>query len=200
MRNHRIKVLFTTSILHYPAIGGPYLRIENSIKVLSKISDLHIYSRVSLSDLGGVAGLSFYNQYCKSFYFAPYAALRNKYVSFSKRAINFLSRKFICSNLFTNQESKSDFQHLLKTADKIKTDVIWLGYGNISYPLLKYIKENSTYKVILDTDSVWSRFVLRGIPYAKNGRKRKQIEAEGKAKEEEERWGTQLADVTTAVS
>jgi len=89
---------------------------------------------------------------------------------------------------------------LLNVADSIQADVIWLGYGNISYPLLRYVKGHSNYKVVLDADSVWSRFVLRGLPFAKDREERQRIEKKGREKEEEERWGTQLADVTTAVS
>jgi len=115
--------------------------------------------------------LSFYEQYCKGFYILP-----------------------------SCQESEKDFRALLNVAAGIKADVIWLGYGNISYPLLRYLKEHSDYKVVLDTDSVWSRFVLRELPFAKDEKERQRIEKEGREKEEEEKWGTQLADVTTAVS
>lgn len=189
------KVLFTTPILQHPPVGGPYLRIENSIKALARISDLYIYSRVPLGMLGGMAGLSFYKVYCKAFCFAPSCA---PIVHLLKRAINLIAKKTIKRNLLDWR--REDYQHLLNIARRIKADVIWLGYGNISYPLLKYIKTHSDYKVVLDTDSVWSRFVLRGLPYAQDDKERQKIEQAGREKEEEEVWGTQLADVTTAVS
>lgn len=177
------------------------MRIENSIKALNKISELYIYSRVSLDALGGATGLSFYQKYCKSFYFAPFTIPNNKYVRLAKRVINWLWRNITNKNIFTlDQESAKDFQDLLNIADTIQADIIWLGYGNISYPLLKYIKHHSNYPVILDTDSVWSRAILRGLPFATKESEYQKIEKSGKEKEEEERWGTQLADVTTAVS
>jgi len=195
-------VLFATPVLHHPPIGGPTLRIENSIKALSQISELYLYSRVSLGSLGGTAALSFYQQYSKSFYFTPSAIPSNKHAEFAKRAVNFLARKAIKRNIFRSgaESPEIDFKHLLTVADAIRADAIWLGYGNISYPLLKYIKSHSSYKVVVDTDSVWSRFVLRGLPFAKSAEERQKIEREGREKEEEERWGTRLADVTTAVS
>ncbi len=200
--SHKPKILFATPVLQHPAAGGPYLRIENSIKALSRISDLYIYSRVGLENIGGITGLSFYQQYCKEFYFAPFTASENRYITFAKRVINFLSRKIAKDNIITpvGQESEKDFHDLLKVADTVQADFIWLGYGNISYPLLKYIKSNSAYKVVLDTDSVWSRFILRELPYAINAEEYQKIEKAGREKAEEERWGTQLADVTTAVS
>jgi len=196
-----VKVLFTTPVLGHPAAGGYKLRIENSIKALSEISDLYIYSRVPLDALGGANGLSFYEQYCRRFYFAPSVSQNAKYIRLAKGAINLLSRRIINrSILLTGQESGETFRALLNVAGDIKADVIWLGYGNISYPLLKYIKIHSDYKVVLDTDSVWSKFVLRGLPFAKDKEEGQRIEREGRQKEEEERWGTQLADVSTAVS
>ena len=195
-------VLFTTPVLHHPPIGGPALRIENSIKALSKISELHLYSRVSLASCGGTAASSFYRQYCQSFHFAPSAVSPNKHVNFAKRAVNFLARRIIKRNLFGpgSESLTKDFAYLLRVADAIQADVIWLGYGNISYPLLEYIKQRSNYRVVVDTDSVWSRFVLRELTFVRNAEERQRIEQRGKEKEEEERWGTQLADATTAVS
>ncbi len=190
-------VLFSTPVLHHPPVGGPTLRIENSIKALSQISDLYIYSRVPVHGLGGASGLSFYNRYCKAVYFAPHS--RNAKLPW--RALNWLSRRIFKNNVFgVSQESEKVYRELLERAHSICADLIWLGYGNISYPLLRHIKEHSEYKVVLDTDSVWSRFVLRGLPFAQDDQERRRIEAVGKEKEAEERWGTELADVTTAVS
>ena len=76
-----------------------------------------------------------------------------------------------------------DYKDILDVARKLKPAAIWLGYGNISYPLLKYLKENSNYPIVLDTDSVWSRFVLRGLPFAKNESEIDKIRQKGKAKD-----------------
>lgn len=194
-------ILFTTPIIQYPAAGGPFIRIENSIKALSKISNLYIYSRVSLKHLGGQSGLFFYQQYCQDFYFAPCSIKSPLIYYWSQRLINFIYKKITKKQLLKlGQETEIDFNDLLKTANLIQADLIWLGYGNISYPLLKYLKSHSNYKIVLDTDSVWSRFVLRGLPYAKDREEYEKIYKDGQAKAEEENWGTKIADVTTAVS
>jgi glycosyltransferase involved in cell wall biosynthesis len=115
--------------------------------------------------------------------------------------VNFLARGTVKRNFFDlDIPPERDFEQLLRLADEVKAEVIWLGYGGISYPLLKYIKSHSDRKVVMDTDSVHSRFVLRGLPFAKTPEERQRIERQGTEKEEEERWGTRLADVTTAVS
>jgi len=195
------RVLFATPILCHPPVGGPALRIENSIKALTQISDLFIYSRVRLDKLGGTETLAFYERYCKGFYVASFVPT-NKYSRFVKKGLNFVSRRITGWNVFKSgwEPATEDFGHLLTVANVTRADVIWLGYGNISYQLLKYIKSHPPYKVVLDTDSVWSRYILRGLPFAKRERERRRIKRAGREKEEEERWGTQLADVTTAVS
>ncbi|WP_435184089.1 glycosyltransferase family 4 protein [Cylindrospermopsis raciborskii G7] len=199
------KILFATPILHHPPIGGPTLRIENSIKALSQISDLYIYSRARPSEIGGVDAVTFYKKYSKEFYFSPFVSPQSSLLSritfLASRVINKISRKTIGKNILNRHvESKRDYKNLLDIASKVQADIIWLGFGNISYPLLKYIKENSNSKVVLDTDSVWSRFILRGLPYAKTDKQCQHIDRLGQEKIKEEKWGTKLADVTTAVS
>ena len=192
-------VLYTTPVLQHPSLGGPTLRVENSIKALSQISDLYIYSRVPLDKMGGVDGLSFYQKYCQQFYFSPDT---NKILRFIERCINFVGKRMLLHPIFNigSGLARADFGHLLKIADSIQPDVIWLGYGNISYSLLNDIKNRSNFKVVVDTDSVWSRYLIRRSLYARNGQERAKLNQMGEAKKEEERLGTPLADITTAVS
>jgi glycosyltransferase involved in cell wall biosynthesis len=89
---------------------------------------------------------------------------------------------------------------IINHADRRQIDILWFGYGNISYPVIKFVKsKRPELKVICDTDSVWSRFVYRELPYAQGPRK-KQILLAGKKKEAEERAWVNLCEVTTAVS
>lgn len=191
--NHKPRILFTTPVLRHPAVGGPFLRIENSIKALHEISELTIYCRTPVIQ----SEIEYYQLFCKDFYCAPSTkGLYRQFVRL-KKIINFCVKKMVKQEIF---HENSDYKDFLNFADAIHPDIIWLGYGNISYPLLKYIKQNSEYKIVCDTDSVWSRFILRGLPFAHNETDKKRIEKDGEEKREEERWGTQLADVTTAVS
>jgi len=188
---HKPRILFTTPVLKHPAVGGPYLRIENSIKALSEISELHLHSRIALNDYE----ISFYKSFCKEIYRPSSNSIIKRCINFSKNVLNNYTQRRFEAGVFN-----SEYRDLLNIADTIKADLIWLGYGNISYPFLKYIKANSNYKVVVDTDSVYSRFILRGLPFARNDKMRQKIETQGKEKEKEESWGTQLADVTTTVS
>ena len=49
-------------------------------------------------------------------------------------------------------------------------------------------------KIICDTDSVWSRFILRELPFATDNRRQK-IEFAGKEKEKEEKAWVDLCEV-----
>jgi glycosyltransferase involved in cell wall biosynthesis len=195
-------VLFATPILHHLPRSGPELRIENSIKALNKVSKLYIYCRSSKRKIGGAEALKFYKGLSEAFFSRPVYFSMTTYKRLFVKLINLLSTAITRAEVFDGEvpESDADFRHLIKIAKAVDADLIWLGFGNISYPLLKYIKDNSDFKVVCDTDSVWSRFVLRGLDYAESDAERKKIQKEGTDKEEEERWGTRLADMTTGVS
>lgn len=168
------KVLFTTPQLEHPPASGPTLRIENSIKALSRVSELHIISRVHPSSIGGHVAEAFYRNLSKRFEYAP--------------------------SLF-GYPFEQDIASLINYADANGIEIIWFGFGNVSYPLMKTIKSlRPDFKIVCDTDSVWSRFVLRELPFETSPERRQQIEQEGRQKELEEADWVNFCDVTTAVS
>ena len=71
--NYKKKILFTTPVLEHPPAGGPQLRIEISVKALSKVSELHLISRVSRRNIGGMESESFYKSNCHNFIYSPSA-------------------------------------------------------------------------------------------------------------------------------
>lgn len=195
MKN-KIKILFSTPVLKYPAIGGPFLRIENSIKALSEISELYINYRESPLQAGGNEAVKYYKNYCRRLYFSKF-----NYSNLVKVPINIFSEKIFNTRIFdTSCDSEENYRKFLDLAEEVKPDLIWLGYGNISYPLLFYIKRNSKYKVILDTDSVLSSFLKREAEFIKEKILKNKYINEANKKEKEEKLGTELADITTAVS
>lgn len=189
-----MKVLFTTPFcLAYPAVGGPHLRMENSIKALSKVCELHVVSRVPKYLVGEDAGENHFKKYCKSFDYAPSVdgISGNRY---------FRKLQKIFRALWSDEDN-IDAEFLLDYVDKNGIDVIWFGYGNLSYPLIKIVKQiRPGLKAVCDTDGVWSRLVLRELPFESNLNRRIKIEKEGKEKEREEMEGVNIADITTTVS
>jgi glycosyltransferase involved in cell wall biosynthesis len=188
-----MRVLFTTPILEHPAVGGPQLRIENSIKALSAVCELDIINRSSGAPDDIKRTGDYFESFCDEYHVLPVRNLNSRfsrYLSFPEKIIN---------RLFDTRLRKHA-QILLEHVDRRGIDVLWFGYGNISYPLMQLIKaKRPELKLVSDTDSVWSRFVLREAPYAKGVRKFRILQS-GRRKEAEERAWVNLCDVTTAVS
>ncbi len=195
-----MKILFTTPVLEHPPVGGPQLRIENSIKALSKVGELHIISQVDREHMGGIEAENFYKKYCAYFHYAPKAQNNNRFPL--KRTVSGLVFRVFAKILRDYATFfDSDAKGIVKYARKNQISVIWFGYGNISYQLMKKIRELAPeLKLICDTDSVWSRFVLREIPFEKNADKRKRILQQGLNKIKEEVNWVDFCNVTTAVS
>jgi glycosyltransferase involved in cell wall biosynthesis len=188
-----MRVLFTSPILEHPAVGGPQLRIENSIKALSRVCDLWVISRAPGSVVELESTKEFFRPYCRGFTILPQILVSAKDRSLASRVRRWVSRK-------TGFGAVATAKFLLRYADEIGADVLWFGYGNISYPVMRAFRRlRPNLKIVCDTDSVWSRFVLRELPYA-TGERRKQIAKAGKKKEAEEREWVDFCDVTTAVS
>lgn len=188
-----MKILFTTPEIKHPPVGGPYLRIENSIKALNQVSELHLVARASKESMGGDRAEKFYKRHCKRFSYSPSFVDEDKKSFFYKISAIFQGKN--------TSEKKSESDFIIDYAKKNKIGIIWFGYGNISYELMKEIKAKAPeLKLVCDTDSVWSRFVLRGLPYARSNEERSRIEADGVQKEKEEADWVKFCDVTTAVS
>ncbi len=181
------KVLYTTPVLEYPAVGGPQLRIQNSIKALHGICELHVICRNTFEGIGGEATELFYKSYCEQFLYAPSARSNMGY-------LNKIVRKI-------DKNYHLDAKFIVDYAQKNNINIIWFGYGNISHKLMLNIKKmNSELKLVCDTDSVWSRFVLRELPCIKDQKRRSLILSEGLEKIKEEASWVEYCNITTAVS
>jgi glycosyltransferase involved in cell wall biosynthesis len=185
-----MKILYTTPILEYPAAGGPQLRIQNSIKALSKVCNLHILhlalvpsKSVDVTDL-------YFRQFSES-YLTLYRYPSSRFLRFAYKVF----RKFSGFNF-----DRAINYKVVRTIKEKRIKVVWFGFGNISYPLISAVKRAlPDVKVICDTDSVWSQFILRELPYVE-GCRRAKIARAGSLKEGEELAWANLCEVTTAVS
>ena len=188
-----MKVLYTSLFLEHPAAGGPQLRIENSIKALSRACELDVINRTILSQDMAESTADFFKSYTQEYHAIPRQTkdgLFSRLFSLGERILN-------CAY---DSRTAAQADYILKHVDRRNIDILWFGYGNISYPLMKTIKtQRPDLKIVCDTDSVWSRFILRELPYASDLRKYK-IWHNGRKKEAEERAWVDLCNVTTAVS
>lgn len=182
-----MRVLFTTPVLEHPPAGGPQLRIENSIKALSTACELDIIYRCAQASDVDASAAAFFRGYCAEFHVWEFAGVaRNRYARALQRLLSV--------------DVERQARHILAHVERRAIGVIWFGYGNISWPLMRRIAQlRPGIRLVCDTDSVWSRYVLREAPYAR-GLRRLQIVQSGRRKEREERSWVNLCDVTTAVS
>ncbi len=196
------KILFTTPVLEHPAAGGPQLRIENSIKALNGICQLHLVSRVSFVKIGLERADKFYSKNSYKFFYSP--SVKNYY----KNLLFYKIKKFIKLFFYKDKEYcfddylvDIDVDFILSYANKNSIDVIWFGYGNESYEVIKKIRQkNSKLILICDTDSVLSRYLSRGLPFEKSPNLYKKLEHAAKKQEKEEIELCNMCEVTTAVS
>ena len=179
-----MRILFTTPILEYPPAGGPALRIANTVKALERICELHVISRAPAYDV-------------KDFRFAP------ERFAFAP-SVNGLSSNRIfrrLQRLFRRGGHQDDARYLVDYAARNSINAIWFGFGNISWPVIEAVRAiQPGLKVVCDTDSVWSRFILRELDVETDPARRARIQRAGAIKEAEERAWTALCDVTLAVS
>ena len=182
-----MKVLFTTPILEHPAAGGPQLRIENSLKALARICELSIVYRCRGALNLDHAAIEFFRSLCGDFVVNEYSGLSpNRYLRKLQRLAGIGAAR--------------DADDLLRNVDRTGATIVWFGYGNISFPLIGRIRQRRPdLRLVCDTDSVWSRFILRELPYA-GALRRQTIRLSGWRKAREEHSWVELCDVTTAVS
>jgi glycosyltransferase involved in cell wall biosynthesis len=183
----RLRVLFTTPVLEYPPAGGPQLRIANSIKALARVCELDVVYRCAGRNGLDDAGMAFYRSLSAEFHVQDFAGVaRNRYVRRLQH--------------YAGLDIASQARFLLEHVRRRGIDTLWFGYGNISFPLMRRIHaQRPDLKLVCDTDSVWSRYVLRELPFAR-GLRRWTVTRSGRRKEREERAWVALCDVTTAVS
>lgn len=184
-----MKVLFTSPMIMHPAASGPHLRIENSIKALAKITDLHVMSRVAPHVLGGATAISHYQNIAPKFSFAPSVDKLSSIRTF--RRVQIVTRKLLVN----------DAKSIVKYARAHDIKVIWFGYGNISYPLIKQVRQLAPdLFLVCDTDSVWSRFIFRELPFIDDEKEKQRVLQASQEKELEEKDWVKLCNITTAVS
>lgn len=208
----RPHVLYITPIFGYPPRGGPRLRTYNTLRALSRCAEVSLYV-TDVPDVEDVqAARAHVLTFCRWAHWTEPpvrpSGWRRIASAVLRRAIP-RSVKERLSNLGTPRTSSTPkataakdgalMDELAHLARESQVDVLWFGFGSLLYHLAP-LKEVVNKPLVLETESVWSRFILRALPFESDPRRQAEIAAEGKAKEDEERWGTNFADVTTAVS
>lgn len=193
--SNKPKVIFYAPILEYPPAGGPQISVANAIKVLSRISELHIITVVPAQKHDYPEVREFLSRHTDHLTYAPSSILYSKNPTI-ERAIRIFRR--LCSPLIATVDSRFISQYVRKNA----VDVIWIDRViEHSFSLFKSLRRKfPKLPIVGDTEAVHSRFILRELPFIKNPIRKLWIYSKGKKAEFQERELVDKADVVTAVS
>jgi glycosyltransferase involved in cell wall biosynthesis len=203
-------VAYVTPIFGYPAFGGPRLRTYNTVRALARCADVSLLLTRQPDTLDREGTRAHLLTFCRNVVFPepdPPPASKSGVRSVLRaivpsRARAAVRRLMPAEPTESGTSAERDPAIIASLRDWIQSnqpDLVWLGFGGISYDLVP-LKKQTGKPLVLETECVWSRFVLRALPFEADAQRRQWIEREGRAKEAEERSGAQDVDITTAVS
>jgi polysaccharide biosynthesis protein PslH len=206
MRPH---VLYVTPMFGYPAFGGPRLRTYNTLRALARCADVSLYLTQQPDTPDREATRAHLLTFCRDVVFpepdppADLGGVRGAVRAIVPAPVRAAVRRLLpAAQIESGEPAERDPAVMARLREWIQAygpDLVWLGFGGISYDLVP-LKEQTGKPLVLETECVWSRFILRELPFEIDATRRQRIAHEGRAKEAEERAGAALVDITTAVS
>ena len=195
MQNQKPRVLFFAPILEYPPRGGPQLSVINAIKVLSALSDLTVMTSVPSAQLEKTAVMPFLEQREVKLFFAPSSRMHIGSEPAS-RLLRWAKR------LFAPLLGALDARAYRKLGKKQSTDIYWIDrvIEHAYYVFKSFRALDAGAALVGDTEAVYSRFVLRELPYICNPIRRIWVTYLGARKKKQEECMVQSASAVTAVS
>lgn len=189
------KVLFFAPILEYPPAGGPQLSAVNAVKVLSRISELHIVTTVPSDRLGSPAAAEFFRRHSHSLIHSPTSRWTSRH-----RVVDRLLRR--SRRLLAPILAWFDVRCMLQHARQEGIEIFWvdrvLEHAFAVFRLLRRKRPKAA--IVGDTEAVYSLFLLRELPMVRNPLRWLVIWLRGKKTQMEERALVAKADAVTAVS
>jgi glycosyltransferase involved in cell wall biosynthesis len=194
----------------YPAFGGPRLRTYTTLKALARCADVSLYLTQQPDTRDRERTRAHLLTFCRDVFFpeAPAvpggvrAAVRTLVPPPLRRVIRRARRPGQPVQDFGDTSADRDpgvVDGLRAWIADHQPDLLWLGFGGISYDLVP-LKRETGIPLVLETECVWSRFILRELPFETDPARRERILHAGQAKQVEERQGARQVDITTAVS
>lgn len=184
------RILVYSKHIGIPPVGGPELYIANTLKAITTNYEVHLFVGSS------PPSQSFSDQLVenigvKSVVFFTRKFENNRYVAKLQRLIEVFGISF---------HRNTEASQIAALAESVETDVLWFIYGNTSFQLIKSTRRLlGNIPIVLDTDSVWSDFVLRSLPYVTWFRK-PAVFFNGKLRLFQEKKYLEFVDSVTAVS
>lgn len=191
----RLKVLFYAPILEYPPAGGPQLSVVNAVKVLHRISELHILTTIPPDRLGSKGAKEFFQSHSYGLVHLPSSGFRA-----TQPLADRVLRK--ARRVFAPAIARRDVAFVIEYAARNGIDLFWIDrVFEHAFAVFSELRRRLPFAVIVgDTCSVFSRFILREVPLITNPVRRSWVILKGRRKERQERRLVQSANVVTAVS
>jgi glycosyltransferase involved in cell wall biosynthesis len=191
----KTKILFFAPILEYPPAGGPQLSVVNAVKVLSRISELHIVTTVPQERLRSAESIEFFRSHCHSLIYSP----TSRWMSNHKLVDRLLRRS---RRLLAPVLACFDVRCMIQHAKREGIEIFWvdrvLEHAYAVFRMLRRMRPEAA--VVGDTEAVYSLFLMRELPMVKNPLRWLVIWLRGKKTQMEERSLVSKADAVTAVS
>ena len=173
-----------------PPVGGPELYIANTLKGLAINFHVHLYvgsspltpnvTELKLREMGVISSTFFINRFA-----------RNRYIQKLRRLFEAVG---------VSAHRKKEASEITDLANSLNATAIWVIFGNTSFQLIKSMRLiYPSVPIVLDTDSVWSDFVLRSINHIQWFR-RPAVYVNGKLRLLQEQNFLKYANSITAVS
>ena len=191
---NRPRILFFAPILEYPSVGGPTISVINALKSLSRVSEVVIVTTVSRQKLGKEAH-DYFRKYSSVIEFAPSAFLNS-----TNPKLDSILRKI--RRLLSPILGVWDALYVKRAGRRHSVDIYWidriLEHAFFVFRELRRFLPDE--KIVADTEAVYSRFVLRELPFVKSRLRRLWVSFQGRRKLGQEDGMVRLASAVTAVS
>lgn len=172
-----MRVLYVAPHLAVPPIGGPELRTWNSIRALAVAKDVSLLI-VAPKDADSLT--------------------RTAIEGVGARLVNPRSTRL--RRTFSRQRA-SLVDSVVRAARRQNSDAIWWSFASLHAHAIEEVRLRLPgVAIVADSDSVWSRFVGRGVVASTSDSHRDDIMKDANKAELSERILMQNADVVTAVS
>jgi|LauGreDrversion4_2_1035121.scaffolds.fasta_scaffold16427_5 glycosyltransferase involved in cell wall biosynthesis len=193
-------VIYCAPVFGYPAIGGPELKVKNILISLSNNYDvkLILWKKMDSPEFTKLV----HEKNIEVFYVKrrefKNLGLNSRILSGKALTAWRLIRHRLAFEV--TRDRKVVAQSILSVASQTMTDLVWFSYSNYNVGQFLVLRKHGKFlKLIADTDSVSSRYTLRGIPFV--GKKMKiKLMYEGYREIQKEIKLVNSCDTLTAVS
>jgi glycosyltransferase involved in cell wall biosynthesis len=162
------KIIYCAPIFGYPPIGGPELKVVN---VLVALSNNYQVKLILWKQVNNPEFRVFLESRNIEVIYLERAEFKNLKIESRILTGKFLTAYRLIRHRFSfelQRDRKSIARTISSVADVYKTKVVWFSYANYFTPQFIALRKNRRNLILIaDTDSVSSRYSLRGLPFVR---------------------------------